>query len=250
LSGKDQVLEETVTHIPLWGSTDLTALACWSIYIFSAGDQNSLVACKQWPRPRRDECSVSSSCSCYMLTYGMNLDICFQSVAICYCIQSRAGILAKFPLAGNLNKVLSHWLAKCGPISPLTVRWIWTFSTLLVNGWRSHCLAQSADYMLEPKCITHQRYLHNDSSLKGHTRNFWWYYLRLWNCQCHWLEWCPCPLQKGHLHSSISNLIGNYFGVTIKKPKGNSKEVGWRYGMDMFLHNRSWKSYWNHSGKD
>jgi hypothetical protein len=28
LSGKDQVLEETVTHIPLWGSTDLTALAC------------------------------------------------------------------------------------------------------------------------------------------------------------------------------------------------------------------------------
>jgi hypothetical protein len=28
------------------------------------------------------------------------------------------------------------------------------------------------------------------------------------------------------------------------------KEVGWRHGMDMFLHNRSWKSYWNHSGKD
>jgi hypothetical protein len=26
--------------------------------------------------------------------------------------------------------------------------------------------------------------------------------------------------------------------------------VGWRYGMDMFSHNRSWKSYWNHSRKD
>jgi hypothetical protein len=44
------VLEETVTGIPFSGTSDLAALACWSIYVWSidissAGDLNSLVAC-------------------------------------------------------------------------------------------------------------------------------------------------------------------------------------------------------------
>jgi hypothetical protein len=55
--------------------------------------------------------------------------------------------ISKVPI-DDLSKVLSHCLAKFGPISPLNVLWIQTFSTLLFYWWRSHCLAKSTDYML------------------------------------------------------------------------------------------------------
>jgi hypothetical protein len=34
------------------------------------------------------------------------------------------------------------------------------------------------------------------------------------------------PAKRSPAFSSVGNSIGSYFGVTIKKPKGDSKEVG------------------------
>ncbi len=68
LSGKDQVLEETVTRIPFSRSSDLAALACWSKAIHLQRWRSELTCCMQRPRPRDDEHSVSTSWTRYTLT--------------------------------------------------------------------------------------------------------------------------------------------------------------------------------------
>jgi hypothetical protein len=135
--------------------------------------------------------------------------------------------IGKVPI-DDLSKILSHCLAKFGPISPLNVLCIQTFSTsLLFNGWRSHGLAKSTDYVLGPKCITHQRYFHERQQLGGAYKEFLMVLFETLELPMSLAGVVSMsPAKRSPAFSSVGNSIGSYFGVTIKKPKGDSKEVG------------------------